>query len=139
MVSVFFYGSYINAGVLESGIHLDDCEVATLAGYELIIAPRANLRPAAEHIAWGILTRVSHGDLERLYRDHAHRVLGQVYQPFPVIAQLRHGHIRPALCYISLDMRPGPVDPDYVARIATPAAQLGFPKSYVDRIWAFAT
>ena len=44
LVWVFFYGSYMNLDVLrEADITPHDWEVATLSGFDLRIAPRANL------------------------------------------------------------------------------------------------
>ena len=45
-VWVFFYGSYINFDVLqEAGLVPGEWEVARLPGFDLEIAPRANLIP----------------------------------------------------------------------------------------------
>lgn len=133
-VWTFFYGSYMNRSVLrEAEVVFEVFEVARLDGYDIKIAPRANLVPSAEHCVFGVLARASHAELARLYA-HAKDVLGETYLPHPVMTQLQNGDWRPALCYIAPSMVPRPPDPAYVDRIVAPARELGFPEWYVERL-----
>ncbi len=67
-VWVFFYGSYINPDVLdEVGLRFEQREVSILTGFDLIIAPHANLARDAAKVVWGVLSTFTHADLARLY------------------------------------------------------------------------
>lgn len=134
MPRVFFYGSYINYDVLaQSGIRPASHQVARLPGFDIRIAPLANLVPVDEHTAYGIVTEATHAELARLYQ-HAHDVLGQTYLPEAVLVQTTAGAFLPALCYLAPSMTPRPVEADYVERIAGPARRYGFPAWYLERI-----
>jgi len=135
-VWVFFYGSYMNLDVLaEVDYRPDAVEVARLAGWDIRIAPRANLVPSATHSVHGVLTTATHAELARLYA-HAEDVLGEVYLPRAVLVETRDGRLVPALTYVCHDMAPRPADPAYVERIVGPARRLGFPEAYVERLIA---
>jgi hypothetical protein len=136
-VWVFFYGSYINFGVLrEVGLHPEHWEVARLPGFDIRIQPRANLVPSDQHCAYGILARATHAELDRLYA-HARDVLGEVYLPEAVLVQTHAGLWRPALCYLCPEMAARPADPAYVERIVRPARDLGFPQWYIARLESY--
>jgi hypothetical protein len=138
-VWVFFYGSYINREVLaEVDLVPAQAEVARLSGYDITIAPLANLLPSSRHVVYGILATATHAELHRLYTEHARGVLGGSYLPQAVLAETGSGQWRPALCYLAHDMRPAPAAADYVARIARPAREYGFPGWYCARIESFA-
>lgn len=133
-VAVFFYGSYMNPDVLKSvNMNPAKYEVARLNGFDIVIGPRANLIPSDQACVYGILTRATHAELDRLYA-HARDVLGEVYLPHAVLAETVDGHWQPALCYISNNMKPGPPAKDYVDRILKPARDFGFPQWYIERL-----
>lgn len=135
-VLVFFYGSYMNRAVLaEVGLAPETWEVASLPGFDIRIAPRANLVRAPDAVVFGVLASATHGELERLYA-HAQSVLGEVYLPEAVLVRTRSGAWRPALCYIAPEMVAGPPDPAYVERILRPARELTFPAWYLARLQA---
>lgn len=134
-VSVFFYGSYINRGVLaEVGLEPASWAVATLPGFDIRIAPRANLVRAVDGVAFGVLACATHEELRRLYA-HAEQVLGEVYLPQAVLVRAADTWT-PALCYIAPVMRERPADRAYVERILVPARELGFPRWYLQRLEA---
>ena len=134
---VFFYGSYMNRAVLrEVGLAPEGWEAASLPGFDIRIAPRANLVRCSEHTVYGVLATATHAELDRLYA-HARDELGEVYLPEAVLTQARDGTWRPALCYIASDMVERRADPAYVDRILQPARQLGFPASYLARLESF--
>ena len=137
-VWTFFYGSFINLEVLAALDYRPRRHaVASLPGYDLTIAPLANLRRVDGATAWGIVATGTHADLARLY-DHAEHELGGRYLPEAVLVQLESGEWRPALCYIAPRLSGAPAAADYVARIAAPARKLGFPDWYLDKIESFS-
>ena len=136
-VWTFFYGLYINFSALrEVDLVLGEWETARLMGYELRIAPRANLVPADGKCVFGIVGTAAHEELDRLYR-HAKEILGETYLPMPVLVETLAGGWRPALCYVAPAMKGGPADPYYVGLIAKPARAYGFPEWYVAHIESF--
>jgi hypothetical protein len=135
-VSVFFYGSYVNRAVLaEVGLAPALWEAASLSGFDIRIAPRANLVRAADEVVFGVLATATHAELQRLYA-HAETVLGEVYLPEAVLVHAR-GAWRPALCYIAPSMVERPAEAEYVERILKPARELGFPAWYLARLESF--
>lgn len=133
-VWVFFYGSYMSPAVLREVDFVPEAfEVARLDGYDIRIAPRANLVPSSQHSVYGVLAQATHAELARLY-THAKDVLGETYLPHPVLAQDSRGAWVPALCYIAPSMAPRRPDPAYVARIVGPAREFGFPEWYIRRL-----
>ena len=127
----------MNPAVLEEvELFPEAFEVARLDGYDIRIAPRANLVRSSEHCVYGVLVEATHGELARLYA-HAKDVLGETYLPHPVLVQTTpNGAWTPALCYIAPAMVGRPADPAYVDRILEPARAFGFPEWYIARIEA---
>ncbi|MFZ5747153.1 MAG: gamma-glutamylcyclotransferase family protein [Pseudomonadota bacterium] len=137
-VWVFFYGSYINLDVLkEVDLIPAHWETAVLSGFDLVIAPRANLQRSSGQAAFGVLATATHAELDRLYVDHAKGVLGEIYLPEAVLTSDMSGNLRPALTYIAPSMEPRSAERDYVERIAQPAELYGFPDWYVEKIRSF--
>ena len=137
-VDVFFYGSYMNFDVLkEVDIVPASHQMAILSGFDLVIAPRANLIRDPKTVAYGVLIEASHAELGRLYSEHAQGLLGETYLPEAVIVTDAGGKLRPAMTYIAHSMAPRPPDRAYVERIARPAERYGFPRWYVEKIRAF--
>ena len=137
-VWVFFYGSYINPDVLkEVDLIPERWEVARLAGFDLDIAPRANLIRSEGSTVYGMLATATHRELERLYVEHAHGKLGEVYLPEAVLVQTQDGQFRAAMTYICPNMQRRPAELAYVQRIANPARTFGFPDWYVQKIEQF--
>jgi hypothetical protein len=136
-IHVFFYGSYLNLKVLEE-VELRPTRVAPamVNGFELTIAPRANLLPRVGATAFGIVADASHAELQRLY-THASAVLGAQYLPEGVLVQRLRGGFEAASCYVSHAMTPGPIEPEYVDRILIPARGYGFPEWYLRHIESF--
>jgi hypothetical protein len=134
---VFFYGSYMNRRVLaEVGLAPEELEEARVAGFDIVIRPRANLVRAETAVVHGILTRATHEELARLYA-HAKDELGELYLPEAVIAETRTGMWRAALCYLCHDMTPLPPERAYVDRIIDAACEAGLPPDYVARLESF--
>ena len=136
-VLTFFYGSYMNLAVLkEVGIAPEQWEVARLSGYDITIAPRANLVRSGQHCVYGIVARLTHEELTQLYA-HAQDMLGETYLPEAVLVETLEGKWLPALCYFCHDMKPRPAANDYVNRITAPAREYGFPDWYIARLQRF--
>ena len=137
-INIFFYGSYINFKVLkEVDINQRAFEVGHINGFELTISPLANLRPKNDGVVYGILTQLTHSELDRLYQDHAKGKLGGNYLPEAVTVYQQNGTYTAALCYISHDMAASKADPAYVDRILKPATEYGFPEWYLNHITSF--
>ena len=138
LANVFFYGSYINFTVLkEADINQRGYKVGRINGFELTISPLANLRSQDDGLVYGILTQLTHSELDRLYLEHAKSKLGGNYLPEAVTVYQQNGTYTAALCYISHDMAAGKADPAYVDRILKPATEYGFPKWYLNHIASF--
>ena len=136
-VWTFFYGSYINFDVLkEVGLEPETWEVARLTGFDIEVAPRANLVRSDVASVFGIVTTATHEELSLLYA-HAKDVLGETYLPEAVLVETLDGKWRPALCYICPHMELRPADPAYLDRILGPARRYGFPQLYLDRPESF--
>jgi hypothetical protein len=136
-VWTFFYGSYINLNVLqEVNYSPQEWEVARLAGFDIVIRPRANLVRAEQHTVYGIVAQGSHAELGRLYA-HAKDVLGELYLPEAVLVTTASGMWLPALCYLCPEMSPRPAADDYIERIVGPAREYGFPPWYIERLDSF--
>jgi hypothetical protein len=127
----------MNRSVLaEVDLKPERLDAARLGGYDIRIAPRANLVVSGRDCVYGALTQATHAELARLY-VHAKDVLGETYLPHPVLVETGSGAWRTALCYIAPSMASGTPDPAYVDRIVAPARELGFPDWYVERLEAF--
>lgn len=111
----------------------DEVRVASLAGFRLVIAPRANLERFEGGTVYGILTRATHAELDRLYA-HAQNVLGQLYLPEAVLVRTLDGAFIPALTYICPAMTPEKAEEAYVRRILDPAREYRFPQAYLESL-----
>jgi hypothetical protein len=86
-VWTFFYGSYINFGVLgEVDLVPKEWEVARLSGFDIVIRPRANLIRSERDCVYGIVATATHDELSRLYA-HAKDILGEMYLPEAVLVE----------------------------------------------------
>jgi cation transport regulator ChaC len=133
-VWTFFYGSFINLDALaEVDVRPTDVEVARLSGFDIHIGPLANLSASEGHSVYGIVARVTHAELKRLY---AQDWVG-LYLPEAVLVEMKDGKRVPALCYISPPRKPSAPSSDYVNRIVTPAEEYGFPHWYLDHLRSF--
>jgi hypothetical protein len=135
---VFFYGSYINLNVLkEVDLVPEHHEVARLAGFDIRIAPRANLIRSEEHTVYGIIATATHKELERLYSEHSQGKLGETYWPEAVLVQTLDGKLKPVMTYICPHMILRPAETAYVDRIINPAKILDFPAWYIAKLESF--
>jgi hypothetical protein len=133
-VWVFFYGTFVNPEVCaRANAELRDAELARLAGFDIQVGPLANLVRSDQHLVYGIIARMSHAELGRLYgMDWV-----GTYLPEAVLVETRGGRLVSALTYIKPDMRPEPPADDYVDRIVGPGRRYGFPPWYLERLESF--
>jgi hypothetical protein len=134
-VWVFFYGSFINPGVLRQyDVALQAIEVAKLGGYDIAIQPLATLIPSAQHCVYGIVASLTHIELRKLYSQDW--VSG--YDPYPVLVESERNKFMLALCYIAAKAaEPSAPSADYLMKIIVPAQEYGFPQWYVERLQSF--
>jgi hypothetical protein len=136
-VWVFFYGTFMSARVLKQhGINCEKTYPAKVPGYSLAIKPRVNLERSAEHNCYGGLALVNHSELTDLYRK-VHEMFGQVYYPYPVMAEMDNGLLRQALCFISEEFDCGAPEPDYLNEMTQCANEMNVPVSYIMHIESF--
>jgi Gamma-glutamyl cyclotransferase, AIG2-like len=131
-VDVFFYGLFMDHHLLEGkGIQPGDVRVAAVSGFRLRIGARAALVPAPAAKVHGVLMKLTHAELDKLYAEPSL----QAYRPEPVLAVDRNGANVAALCY-NLPEPPATAEhnPEYAARLRTLARQVGLPGEYVSSI-----
>lgn len=133
----FFYGAYMNLKVLKSlNVIPEKYEVAKLNGFDISIKPRANVLPSSQQCVYGIIAKISHDELNRLYAPNA---LGEMYLPQAVLVETLDGKWVSVICYIVPVMEPKEPTYDYVDKIITPAKELNFPEWYIKRLEDFKT
>jgi hypothetical protein len=133
-VWTFFYGSFMHPDVLErSQVVPGPSEVACLPGFGIHFQPLANLVPATADCAYGIATRVTHSELDRLYA-HLATDAGGGYRPAAVLISTASAVWRPALCYLAPVRDAAPATPDYLAPLLAAARRYAFPDWYIRRL-----
>lgn len=135
-VWTFFYGSFMSPGVLaQADVHPTELRAAQLAGWDIQIAPRATLVPASGRCVFGVLARLAHSELDKLYtRDW----FGfGTYVPEAVLVADSESRFVPALTYIAWEMEGGAPSAEYIGKIVAVARELSFPEWYVKRIESF--
>ena len=129
----FFYGGFINLHILkELGVELAEYEVAQLSGYDIQILPVVNLVKSDKDSVYGIVTPITHKDLEQLIKG-----LTEKYLPEAVVVRTYDEKWRPALCYIANSMEPRPASDNYIDNIVKPAKEFGFPLWYIEKLETF--
>jgi catechol 2,3-dioxygenase-like lactoylglutathione lyase family enzyme len=135
-VWVFFYGSFMSPEVLaKAGVRPTDLQKARLDGWQLTIAPRATLLPAANASVYGILARLTHGELDRLYTKDFFGF--GTYLPEAVLVMRDAGSPLAAISYVAWQLEGGKPTREYVDKILSVARQYSFPDDYVRHIESF--
>ncbi len=111
---------------------------AMISGFELVVAPYANLVESGDGVVYGILANVTHKELEQLYGTHRKKLTDIDYFPEAVLVQTRGGKIVAATVYIAAAESTGTPDKTYINLMKKAASDYGFPQWYQDRIAAFA-
>jgi hypothetical protein len=128
-LEIFFYGLFMDPEVLEAkGIHPVDARLAAVPGFGLRIGARAALVPTPGGAVHGVLMKLSHAEVERLYSEPS----VQAYRPEPVLAIASTGASVAALCY-NLPEAPPPDEhnDEYAGKLRSLAQRLGLPAEYV--------
>jgi Gamma-glutamyl cyclotransferase, AIG2-like len=131
-LDVFFYGLFMDLQVLEAkGIHPIEIRIAVVPRYSLRIGTRAALVPDPAAEVHGVLMKLSHSELDKLYSDPS----VESYRPEPVLAVTREGATLAALCY-NLPEPPAANERnvEYAAKLRALAARIGLPSEYVRSI-----
>lgn len=130
-VAVFFYGSFIDVGVLaEGGFRPEHITVARLNGFDIVTRPLATLVPSVDQVVYGILTTATHAELAELYgRDWV-----RAYLPEAVLVTTLDGALHPALCYIAPGETAQRPFENYLDRIRDAGRRLEFPQPYLKRL-----
>ena len=137
-VAVFFYGSYMNFDVLMNlGISKREYHVGQLPGYELTIGSAANVVKNGLERVFGIVTQLTHDELDTLYSSEAQAKLGAQYMPEPVLVMTANRNIVPSLCYIAYDRVAGLASAAYIDTILSAARKYDFPQSYIHHVESF--
>jgi hypothetical protein len=131
-VDVFFYGLFMDAGLLRSkGVAPGRAEVATADDFRLVIGRRATIVPAAGDRVHGLVTTLTAAELTSLYSEPG---LDE-YVPETIRVRAGFGDPTSVVCYV-LRNPPGPDErnPEYAAKLRDLAQRLGLPTDYVASI-----
>lgn len=134
-VNVFFYGLFMDMDLLQQrGLAPRYPQVARLDGYDIDIRERATLIRSAAASVYGIVTGLTHKDLDTLYADPSVRD----YRPEAVVVTLADARQVPAWCYTLPQGTGARRNTAYVVRLVEVAKALAFPGDYVDRLQRLA-
>jgi hypothetical protein len=137
-VWTFFYGSFMNPEVpAKAEVRPTEAQVGRLDGWDIKIAPRATLIPSDGGSVFGILAKVTHADLDKLYTKDWFGF--GTYLPEAVLVADSAEHPVPALCYIAWEMEGGSPTREYMDKVLSVARQFEFPDWYINRIKSFAS
>jgi hypothetical protein len=131
-LNVFFYGLFMDHELLDGkGLRPSDIRLAAVPGFVLRIGARAALVPTPTGEVHGLLMKLSHADLEKLYSEPS----VQAYRPEPVLAVARDGATVAALCY-NLPEPPSPDErnAEYASKLRSLAQRIGLPSGYIASI-----
>jgi phytoene dehydrogenase-like protein len=128
-IEVFFYGLFMDEDVLrEQGFRPAGARQARVDGFVLRLGARATLVPDPGQSVHGMLMRLNHDELDRLYAEPS----VAAYRPEPVIATLANGESVAALCFnLPRASEGASSNPDYAAKLTAVARKLGLPESYI--------
>ena len=132
LLDVFFYGLFMDQQLLsDKGAQASDIRLAVVPGFVLRIGARAALVPDSAGAVHGVVMKLSHSDLERLYSEPS--LLA--YRPEPVLAKLQNGAVVAALCF-NLPEAPSPEErnAEYAEKLRILARRIGLPGDYVASI-----
>ncbi len=131
-IDVFFYGLFMDHALLEEkGVRPEDIRLAAVPGLGLRLGARAALVPAPGAEVHGVLMKLTHVELDKLYSEPS----VQAYRPEPVLAVTRNGASVAALCY-NLPEPPAADErnAEYAAKLRALAQRIGLPSEYIATI-----
>ena len=132
IVSVFFYGLFMDADMLRSiGFHPTNERQASVAGMELRVGQRAALALHPSKSVHGFIMELSTQELDQLYADPS----VAAYRPEVVTARLTSGDDIAAICYnLPVPPKHDERNPEYAAKLRDVGRRLGLPYQYVESI-----
>jgi hypothetical protein len=126
-VEVFFYGLFMDRELLEGkGFRPTDTRIARVRGFALRIGARAALVPDPASEVHGVLMKLTHAELERLYAEPGVRG----YLPEAVLAVTSEGAEVPALCYNLATPPAEKANAEYAGKLRALAERVGLPARY---------
>ena len=131
-LNVFLYGLFMDEAALRTkGFDPVNSHRACVPGMSLRIGNRATLIADAAATAHGILTELTHDEIDRLYSDPS----VAMYRAEAVIAEFPDGSHTAALCF-NLPTPPGPneANPNYAASLREVGRRLGLASDYIESI-----
>ncbi len=135
-VWTFFYGSFMNRDVLaKADVQPTEPQMARLDGWDLKIAPRATLIPSEGSCVYGILSQLTHSDIDKLYTKDCFGF--GTYLPEAVMVTTAAARQSAAMCYIAWQIDGGKPTEDYIAKMLAVAREYSFPADYVRHIQSF--
>jgi hypothetical protein len=134
-VTIFFYGSYIIRSLLIAlGVDPGRVQVGRAWGYDIRLDPLARLVHSDMHCVYGVVANLVHADIRMLYAAP----WMDAYTPTAIMVECIPSGSIPALCYWPDGPSSSPgAGPGYVDDIITAGRNLGFPRSYLDRLETF--
>ena len=131
-IDVFFYGLFMDAELLlANGLHPVNGRQACVSGMALRIGRRATLVPDPASSVHGVVFRLSHDEVERLYAAPG----VSAYRPEAVIARLADQSCVPALCFnLPPSSEIDEANPEYAEKLRKVANRQGLPADYVASI-----
>jgi hypothetical protein len=131
-LNVFFYGLFMDPQLLGTkGVHPLDVRIAAVPGFMLRIGARAALVPAPRGKVHGVLMKLFHAEIEKLYSDPG----VDAYRPEPVLAIESSGASVAALCYnLPEPPLPGESNAEYASKLRSLAQRIGLPDDYTTTI-----
>ena len=135
IVDVFFYGLFMDMGLLQQrGLAPSHPQVASLDGHDIVIGDRATLVPHAAARVYGIVTGLTHADLDTLYAEASVRD----YRPEAVVVTREDGRQVPALCYLLPQVTGTGRNTAYAVKLLELATTLAFPGAYLTTLQQLA-
>lgn len=132
-INVFFYGLFMDVKLLRAkGAEPSDIQPACAPGFALRIGQRATLIHEPQSSAYGMVMRLSHSEIEKLYSEAS----VSTYRPEAVLTLLADGSYIPALCF-NLIEPPGAdeVNLEYAMKLRELASDLKLPPEYIQSIY----
>jgi len=134
-VNVFFDGLFMDMGLLQPrGLAPRHPQVARLDGYDIDICDRATLIRHATASVYGIVTGLTHRDLDTRYADPSVRD----NRPETVVVTLADARQVPAWCYILPQVSGAHRNTAYAVRLVEVAKTLAFPGDSLERLQRLA-
>jgi hypothetical protein len=120
----------------KAGVFPTDAQRGKLDGWDIVIEPRATLKPSDECCVYGMLAKVSHADLDKLYAKDWFGF--GAYLPEAVDIAIAKGKFVPAMCYVAWEMKRGEATREYIEKIIEIAEKFEFPRWYINKVKEFA-